>query len=86
LQPVAHVEAMLDSLAAPFCVASSSTPERLAHALALTGLDQRFRAHIFSASLVARGKPAPDLFLHAAREMGITPRRCVVVEDSRAGV
>jgi beta-phosphoglucomutase-like phosphatase (HAD superfamily) len=54
--------------------------------LGLTGLYDRFAGRIFSASEVARGKPAPDLFLHAARQMGVEPLRCAVVEDSRWGV
>ncbi len=56
------------------------------HTLGVTGLYERFAGRIFSAAEVARGKPAPDLFLHAARQMGIDPAACVVVEDSRPGV
>ena len=67
------------------CVASSSLPEQIAFSLRLTGLDDLFE-HIFSASEVARGKPAPDLFLHAAARMGIAPDDCLVIEDSTAGV
>jgi HAD superfamily hydrolase (TIGR01509 family) len=77
---------MLDSLAREVCVASSGTPERLHHALSLVGLFERFDPQIFSASMVARGKPAPDLFLYAADRMGVRPQRCVVVEDSLPGV
>jgi beta-phosphoglucomutase-like phosphatase (HAD superfamily) len=54
--------------------------------LQLTGLHEYFAGNVFSASEVANGKPAPDLFLHAAARMGVTPARCVVVEDSRYGV
>src|SRR3546814_7022075 len=75
-----------DLLPVPVCVASSSRPERLAHTLGLTGLHERFAPHIFSASQVANGKPAPDLFLFAAARMGEAPDSCVVVEDSVAGV
>jgi beta-phosphoglucomutase-like phosphatase (HAD superfamily) len=77
---------MLDSLAFKSCVASSGTPERLRHALSLVGLFARFDPHIFSATMVARGKPAPDLFLFAAHRMGVMPQRCLVVEDSVPGV
>ena len=56
------------------------------YTLGLTGLYPRFAGRIFSASEVARGKPAPDLFLHAARRMGVHPAACAVVEDSRYGV
>jgi beta-phosphoglucomutase-like phosphatase (HAD superfamily) len=67
-------------------VASSSPPERLRFKLELTGLYKRFAGRIFSAAEVANGKPAPDLFLHAARQMEVDPAACVVVEDSRYGV
>jgi HAD superfamily hydrolase (TIGR01509 family) len=80
-----HVLDHLDGSAIPYCVASSSTPERLDITLNHVGLHDRFAA-IFSASMVKRGKPAPDLFLHAAVNMGVRPGRCVVVEDSVAGV
>lgn len=86
LKPVAGIETVLAGLAGPICVASSSTPERLRHALGLVGLYDRFHPHVFSATMVARGKPAPDLFLHAAARMGIPPARCVVIEDSSPGV
>jgi beta-phosphoglucomutase-like phosphatase (HAD superfamily) len=86
LQPIPGVAAALDSLICRICVASSGRPERLKHALSLVGLYDRFHPHIFSAVEVARGKPAPDLFLHAAARMGAAPQRCVVVEDSVPGV
>jgi HAD superfamily hydrolase (TIGR01509 family) len=86
LQPVGGVREALDRISLPVCVASSSPPERLRFKLELTGLYERFDGHIFSAAEVANGKPAPDLFLHAARQMGVDPGGCVVVEDSRYGV
>jgi len=86
LQAIGGVAAVLDGLACRSCVASSSSPQRLQHALSLVGLFQRFHPHIFSADEVAHGKPAPDLFLHAADRMGVAPQRCVVVEDSVPGV
>jgi HAD superfamily hydrolase (TIGR01509 family) len=86
LQAVPDVAAVVDSLACKACVASSSSPERLHHALSLVGLYDRFHPNIFSATEVARGKPAPDLFLHAADRMGVSSQRCVVVEDSLPGV
>lgn len=86
LRAIPGVEAVLDGLACPACIASSGTPERLHHALSLVGLFDRFDPHIFSAADVLRGKPAPDLFLHAAERMGVSPQRCVVVEDSLPGV
>jgi HAD superfamily hydrolase (TIGR01509 family) len=85
LKPIAGVREAILSLPYPRCVASSSQPERIALSLQLTGLSDLF-THIFSASEVPRGKPAPDLFLHAAARMGTDPRECIVVEDSMAGV
>ena len=67
-------------------MASSSSHERLRHTLGLTGLLERFDGRIFSAEEVENGKPAPDLFLHAAATLGADPARCAVVEDSRHGV
>ena len=86
LEPVDGVVAALDTIAAPTCVASSSSHERLRHTLGLTGLLERFEGRIFSAEEVENGKPAPDLFLHAAASLGADPARCAVVEDSRHGV
>ncbi|MFD1328800.1 HAD family hydrolase [Mycoplana ramosa] len=86
LRPIDGVRAAVEALPIPFCVASSSQPERIRLSLAVTGLLDRFEPHIFSASMVERGKPAPDLFLHASAAMGIVPDACVVIEDSPAGV
>ncbi|MGW1493931.1 HAD family hydrolase [Streptomyces sp. NPDC002402] len=71
----------------PYCVASSGSHERIRVGHRKTGLDRWFEdGTVFSAQDVGRGKPAPDLFLHAAERMGAAPERCVVVEDSRLGV
>jgi len=86
LQPVDGVVEALDAISTPTCVASSSTHERLRFTLGLTGLLDRFDGRIFSAADVANGKPAPDLFLHAAASLGADPARCAVVEDSVYGV
>uniref|UniRef100_Q07V67 HAD-superfamily hydrolase, subfamily IA, variant 3 n=1 Tax=Rhodopseudomonas palustris (strain BisA53) TaxID=316055 RepID=Q07V67_RHOP5 len=86
LRAVPHLEAALDALERPFCVASSGTPDKIATSLRLVGLGHRFAARIFSATEVARGKPAPDLFLLAARRMAVEPERCLVIEDSVPGV
>jgi HAD superfamily hydrolase (TIGR01509 family) len=86
LEPVAGVVEALDAIAIPTCVASSGTHEKIRFTLGLTGLYERFAGRIFSVSDVARGKPAPDLFLHAADRMGVPPPQCAVVEDSRYGV
>jgi HAD superfamily hydrolase (TIGR01509 family) len=89
LQPVAGVrdaivalqEAGLDT-----CVASSGSPEKMRFTLGLTGLWDLFDGRIYSASQVPRGKPFPDLFLHAAINMDVQPFNCVVIEDSVPGV
>ena len=86
LTPVDGVVEALDRIATPTCVASGASHETLRLTLGLTGLYQRFEGRIFSASEVAEGKPAPDLFLHAAARMGAEPAACAVVEDSRYGV
>jgi len=90
LQPVEGVDVVLEKLAAdgvPYCLASSGSHERIRVALRTTGLYARFgERRIFSSQDVGRGKPAPDLFLHAAATLGVAPERCVVVEDSPLGV
>ncbi|MGW1597724.1 HAD family hydrolase [Streptomyces sp. NPDC002343] len=90
LRPVPGVTGVLEELAAdgvPYCVASSGSHERIRVGHRTTGLDRWFTdERIFSSEDVGRGKPAPDLFLHAARRMGVAPGRCVVVEDSPLGV
>ena len=86
LRPVPGIEGALDAITWSTCVASSGTHDRMRFTLGLTGLWDRFAGRIFSATEVARGKPAPDLFLHAATAMGWDPARCVVVEDSVHGV
>jgi len=86
LRPIPGIEAALQTLPHPRCVASGSAPERLRQSLRLTGLLSHFDPHIFSATQVARGKPAPDLFLFAAQRMQVPPAACVVIEDSVPGV
>ena len=87
LAPVPGVADVLRGLDAPRCVASSGSHEKIRFSLSLTGLDGWFGDDdIFSADDVARGKPAPDLFLHAAARKGREPGHCVVVEDSVPGV
>jgi len=86
LEAVPGVVAALDKIALPSCVASSGPHHKMAVTLRRTGLWDRFEGRIFSATEVARGKPAPDLFLHAARSMGFDPAETAVVEDSVPGV
>jgi HAD superfamily hydrolase (TIGR01509 family) len=82
------VEALdaLEAITLPTCVASSGTHEKMQWTLGLTGLYDRFEGRIFSTTEVQRGKPAPDLFLHAAARMRAAPSHCVVIEDSVSGV
>ncbi len=86
LRAIAGIHQVLDILDGPRCVASSGSMDKMRFTLSHTGLWGRFAPHIFSSRMVGRGKPAPDLFLHAAREMGSAPADCVVVEDSVNGV
>jgi HAD superfamily hydrolase (TIGR01509 family) len=76
----------LDALGIAYCVASSGSRDRILLALSATGLLTRFSGRVFSAEEVPRGKPEPDLFLHAAASVGADPARCAVVEDSALGV
>lgn len=86
LRPIPGIRAVIEQLDSPFCIASSSTHEKLQFTLTLTGLYDLFTPNIFSSSEVTHGKPAPDLFLHAATRMKAAPDRCIVIEDSTAGV
>jgi len=89
LEPVPGVRAAVEEVVARgrrTCVASSGSHDKMRRTLGRTGLWDLFEGRIFSATEVARGKPAPDLFLHAAARMQVDPGRCVVVEDSRYGV
>ena len=89
LEPVDGVIEAVDTIRASgvaTCVASSGNHAKIRRNLARTGLLERFEGRIFSADDVVAGKPAPDLFLHAASVMGVEPARCAVVEDSRHGV
>ena len=86
LVPVDGVLDALDQIAVPTCVASSGSHDKLRFTLGHTGLYERFEGRIFSGYEVANGKPAPDLFLHAAARMGAEPARCAVVEDTLFGV
>ncbi len=86
LKPMPGIAQALDELSVPFCVASSGAHEKMRTTLGITGLLPRFEGKMFSATQVARGKPAPDVYLFAAAQMGVEPGRCVVVEDAPPGV
>lgn len=86
LEPVPGIVEALSLIQKPFCVASSGTKEKMRFTLGRTGLLGAFEGKLFSSSEVARGKPHPDVFLFAAEQMGWEASKCLVVEDSQAGV
>lgn len=86
LQPMEGIKELLDSISIPICVASNGEPRHVKGSLALTGLNGYFNENVFTASEVKKPKPAPDLFLYAAKKMGFKPKDCVVIEDSIPGV
>jgi HAD superfamily hydrolase (TIGR01509 family) len=89
LEPIRGIHQAIAEISAygfKTCVASSGSYDKMALTLGLTGLDHIFAGRIFSAQDVARGKPSPDLFLHAASKMGVLPAKAVVVEDSGPGI
>jgi HAD superfamily hydrolase (TIGR01509 family) len=86
LRAIANVSETIAAIDLPKCVASSGTPEKIRHGLICADLYDVLAPHIFSATQVKRGKPAPDLFLFAAEQMRTSPARCIVIEDSVPGV
>jgi HAD superfamily hydrolase (TIGR01509 family) len=86
LEMIPHVDQALAAIAQPVCVASSGSHERMRVTLGRAGLYDTFAPHIFSAAQVEHGKPAPDLFLFAAAQMAASAERCLVIEDSVAGI
>lgn len=86
LKIVPHVRDVLSTIGVPFGVATSSSPRRAEMSLALVGLLPLVGERLFTSTLVARGKPAPDLFLYAAEKMGARPERTLVIEDSLTGI
>ena len=86
LRAIPGIREAVGGLNARVCVASSSGVERIKRSLEVAAIGDLFGGRVFSASMVGRGKPAPDLFLHAARSMDVSPDDCVVIEDSVPGV
>lgn len=86
LEPIPGVMEVVRDLRHDRCVASSGPIVKMETTLGVTGLLPFFKPHLFSAGMVKQGKPAPDLFLHAAAAMGRSPEDCLVIEDSTAGV
>lgn len=86
LKAIPHINDTIAAIDLAKCVASSGTPDKIRHGLVCAGLHDLLAPHIFSATQVERGKPAPDLFLFAAGQMQAAPARCLVIEDSLAGI
>ncbi len=86
LKPIAGIIDLLEALPTPTCVASSGRPEKIYHSLEVTGMLKYFQPHLFSARMVKKGKPAPDLFQLAAQKMNTPPEKCLVIEDSTFGI
>ena len=86
LKAVPGIELALNAIGLPYCVASNGSLEKMRMTLGMTGLLARFQDRLFSASEVAKAKPAPDIYLHAAEKSGATPSACLVIEDTTIGV
>jgi HAD superfamily hydrolase (TIGR01509 family) len=88
VEAIPYVREFIEAVRAagiPYCVATSARVSKMHITLGQTGLLPLFEHAMFSATMVSRGKPFPDLFLHAARTMGFAPADCIVIEDSVAG-
>jgi HAD superfamily hydrolase (TIGR01509 family) len=86
LKPIPGIIELVSSLDIPICVASNGKREQVEFSLSLTGLLPHFTGRIFSSYDIGVWKPEPDLFLHAAKAMGVEPANCAVVEDSVPGI
>jgi HAD superfamily hydrolase (TIGR01509 family) len=86
LKAVPGIETVLAAMRMPYCVASSGTHEKMQTTLGITGLLPQFRGKMYSVTEVAQSKPFPDVFLHAARQQGVAPAACAVIEDTPTGV
>ncbi|MEM5582683.1 HAD family hydrolase [Roseibium sp. AS2] len=86
LRPISGVRRAIEQLRTDYCLATSSSPPRLARSLEITGLTDLFEGRATTASEVEHGKPAPDLFLLVAERRGVAPDRCLVIEDSENGI
>jgi HAD superfamily hydrolase (TIGR01509 family) len=86
VQPVEGIRDVLEALTVPYCIASSGDHAKMRTTLGTTGLLSLFEGRLYSGTEVARGKPAPDVFLFAAERMGVPPERVAVIEDSVNGV
>jgi HAD superfamily hydrolase (TIGR01509 family) len=86
LKAVPDIQSVLAAIRMPYCVASSGTHEKMQTTLGITGLLPQFRGKMYSVTEVAQSKPFPDVFLHAARQQGVVPAECAIIEDTPTGV
>jgi HAD superfamily hydrolase (TIGR01509 family) len=86
LKAVSDIEMVLAAMRIPYCVASSGSHEKMQTTLGITGLLPQFRGKMYSVTEVAQSKPFPDVFLYAARQQGVMPADCAVIEDTPTGV
>ncbi len=86
LKPTLQLPWLLPQLNVKTCVATSGSPEKVKNSLHYTELEDFFAGNVFTSSQVKNGKPAPDLFLYSAKQMGVSPENCLVIEDSNAGI
>ena len=86
LQPIAGMKGIVASLTLPKAVVSNSRLVRVIASLKVAGLSELFDKDLFAAEMVENPKPAPDIYLHAAHEMSVSPAECLVIEDSQSGV
>ena len=86
LQPIPGAPELVRSLAMPIGVASNGPADKIRLCLTATGMLDAFKGNIFSAYDIQSWKPDPQLYLHAAKTMGVAPSRCAVVEDSMPGI
>ncbi|MEO7205506.1 MAG: HAD family hydrolase [Steroidobacteraceae bacterium] len=86
LKAVPDIETVLTAIRLPYCVASSGTHQKMQTTLGITGLLPQFRGKMYSVTEVGQSKPFPDVFLHAARQQGVVPAECAVIEDTPTGV
>lgn len=86
LETTCDISTLLKQLTVKTCVATSGSPDKVKNSLKCTKLNHYFEGHVFTSSEVANGKPAPDLFLFAAKQMGVNPENCLVIEDSPTGI
>ncbi len=86
LLPIKGVKELIQGLKVPYCVASSSDAARLELTLTLAGLISLVQGRVYGRECVQHAKPAPDIFLYAAEQMGIAPSKCLVIEDSIHGI